>query len=70
MKKSYLFYPLIIGVFGLLIWFIISKGELLQHDILPAVTELPVKPSPDTASCPNSAITCNNRWPCYWYRSY
>lgn len=46
MKKSYLFYPLIIGVFGLLIWFIISKGELLQHDILPAVTELPVKPSP------------------------
>ncbi|WP_295121972.1 cation:proton antiporter [uncultured Chitinophaga sp.] len=36
MKRSFLFYPLIIGVFGLLIWFIISKGEKLVPENIPA----------------------------------
>src|SRR5688572_2896087 len=30
MKKSVLFYPLIIGIFTVLIWFVIEKGSLLK----------------------------------------
>lgn len=47
MKRSYLLYPVIIGVFSLLIWFIISKGEKLTHNDLPAgLTTEVVKAAP------------------------
>lgn len=41
MKRRHLLYPLIIGVFGALIWFIITKGEKLDKPVTGLTDNLP-----------------------------
>ncbi|UYQ93361.1 cation:proton antiporter [Chitinophaga horti] len=40
MKRNYLFYPVIIGIFGLMIWFVIAQGEkLVPENVATQVSE-------------------------------
>jgi len=59
MKKSLLFYPLVIGVFALLIWFVIEKGKnLTLNNDKKNTTEL-VAPTSSTAK-PATFISNSN----------
>jgi Kef-type K+ transport system membrane component KefB len=52
MKKSLLLYPLIIGVFGCLIWFILKQGNQLPLKNAPVVREQIVNATTESASKP------------------
>ncbi|HTI11529.1 MAG TPA: cation:proton antiporter [Puia sp.] len=63
MKKGLLYYPLIIGVFAFLIWFVIDKGRLLTPNVNTvlhpelSVTRLPVSAAPSVAVVPDKPWT-------------